>query len=105
MLNKPFEKLDKVLAKPDKVIEKPDKVIENAGITIDSLLNNNTTNKEDFDYDSHFIKGLTYVSKKEYEKAEFHLKQVKENDPDYKSAKQILESIKYLKKYDKKEKE
>ena len=54
------------------------------------------------EHDSHLMKGLTYVSKKDYEKAEYHLKLVPENDPDYKTAQQVLESIKYLKKYDKK---
>ncbi len=52
--------------------------------------------------ESHYIKGLTHLSKKEYDEAEYHLKQVAKDDPDYKSAQQVLESIKYLKKYDKK---
>jgi tetratricopeptide (TPR) repeat protein len=52
--------------------------------------------------ESHYIQGLTYLSQKDYDKAEYHLKQVAKDDPDYKSAQQVLESIKYLKKYDKK---
>ena len=52
--------------------------------------------------ESHYIQGLTYLSQKKYEEAEYHLKQITKDDPDYQSAQQVLESIKYLKKYDKK---
>lgn len=59
--------------------------------------------KNDFDRkvsESPYFKGLKYISEKEYDKAEYYLKQVPKDDPDYESAKQVLESIKYLKKYD-----
>lgn len=70
---------------------------------IDSIDTVNT--KDNFDKketDSPYIKGLKYLSEKDYEKAEYQLKNVPKDDPDYESAKQVLESIKYLKKYDKK---
>ena len=78
------------------VIEHNVKKIE----SVDSVDVKNNIGKELTD--SHYIQGLTYLSKKEYDKAEYHLKQVAKDDPDYQSAQQVLESIKYLKKYDKK---
>ncbi len=72
-------------------------------IKIESSDTSDVKNKIDENVsESHYIQGLTYLSKKEYDKAEYHLKQVAEDDPDYQSAQQVLESIKYLKKYDKK---
>jgi len=68
----------------------------------DSVDVKNNENDKVYDYDSHYIQGLMCLSKKEYDEAEFHLKLVPKDDPDYKSAQQVLESIKYLKKYDKK---
>jgi hypothetical protein len=64
--------------------------------------NNENDKVYDYDSDSHYIQGLMYLSKKKYDEAEYHLKLVPKGDPDYKSAQQVLESIKYLKKYDKK---
>jgi hypothetical protein len=59
-------------------------------------------NKNAESFKSIYIKGLTFLSDKEYDSAEYYLKLVPQNDPDYKSAQQVLESIGYLKKYDKK---
>ena len=59
-------------------------------------------NKNAESFRSVYIKGLTFLSDKEYDSAEYYLKLVPQNDPDYKSAQQVLESIGYLKKYDKK---
>lgn len=52
--------------------------------------------------DSDYMKAMKYMSEKDYENAEKHLKKIRKDDPDYKNAQQLLESIKYLKKYDKK---
>ena len=51
--------------------------------------------------EDNFIIGAKYISEKKYDKAAFHLKQIKKGDKRFKEAQQLLESIKYLKKYDK----
>lgn len=52
--------------------------------------------------DSDYMKAMKYMSEKDYDNAEKQLKKIPKDDPDYKNAQQLLESIKYLKKYDKK---
>jgi hypothetical protein len=47
-----------------------------------------------------FLLGSKYLAEKDYDKAEEHLKKIKPGDKDYKQAQQLLESIKYLRKYD-----
>jgi hypothetical protein len=49
-----------------------------------------------------FIVGSKFLAEKDYDKAEEHFKKIKPGDKNYKSAQQLLESIKYLRKYDKK---
>jgi len=51
--------------------------------------------------DDDFITGSKYLAEKDYDKAEEHLKRIKPGDKNYKQAQQLLESIKYLRKYDK----
>lgn len=53
-------------------------------------------------FDSDYMKAMKFMSEKDYDKAEEHLKKITEDNPDYKNAQQLLESIKYLKQYDKK---
>ena len=45
--------------------------------------------------------GSKKIGDKDYDKAEYHLKQVKPGSTYYEQSKQLLESIKYLRKYDK----
>ena len=52
--------------------------------------------------ESDYMKGLMFMSDKEYDSAEFYLKRIPESDKNYKDARQVLESIKYLRIYDKK---
>jgi tetratricopeptide (TPR) repeat protein len=52
--------------------------------------------------DSDYMKALKFMSEKDYDRAEELLKKIPEDDPDYKNAQQLLKSIQYLKKYDKK---
>ena len=52
--------------------------------------------------DDNFIIGSKKIADKDYDKAEYHLKKVKPGSQYYKQSKQLLESIKYLRKYDKK---
>lgn len=49
-----------------------------------------------------FIIGSKYLAEKDYDNAEEHLKKIKPGEKNYKEAQQLLESIKYLRKYDKK---
>lgn len=51
--------------------------------------------------EDNFIIGAKYIGEKKYNKAAWHLKQIKKDDKRYKEAQQLLESIKFLKKYDK----
>jgi hypothetical protein len=53
-------------------------------------------------FDSDYMRAMKYMSKKDYDRAEKLLKKIPEDSPDYQNAQQLLESIKYLKKYDKK---
>ena len=53
-------------------------------------------------FDSDYMKAMKYMSEKDYDRAEKLLKKIPEDDPDYKNAQQLLESIKYLKQYNKK---
>ncbi len=51
--------------------------------------------------EDNYIIGAKYIGEKKYDKAAWHLKQIKPGDKRYKEAQQLLESIKYLKKYNK----
>jgi len=51
--------------------------------------------------DDHFLIGSKKIADKDYDKAEYHLKQVKPGTQYYEQSKQLLESIKLLRKYDK----
>ncbi len=53
------------------------------------------TNIDELDQD--YFKGLKYLSQKDYDKAEEHLRKVDKNDKNYKSAQQVLKSIQFLK--------
>ncbi|HJY62739.1 MAG TPA: hypothetical protein VJ455_01180 [Ignavibacteria bacterium] len=60
------------------------------------------TQKEDMGFpDDDFILGSKYIAEKDYDKAEEHLKKIKPGSKNYEQAQQLLESIKYLRKYDK----
>ena len=81
------------------LIQKTDKRDEIKLDTKDTL--SNKYDKNNKVYDSDYMKGLMYISEKDYDNAEYYLKKVSKDEPDYKSAQQVLESIRYLKKYDK----
>ena len=51
--------------------------------------------------EDNYIIGAKYIAEKKYDKAAWHLKQIKKGDKRYKEAQQLLESIKYLKKFNK----
>ncbi|MEO8514006.1 MAG: hypothetical protein ABI543_10630 [Ignavibacteria bacterium] len=51
--------------------------------------------------EDNFIIGAKYIGEKKYDKAAYHLNRIKPGDKRYKEAQQLLESIKFLKKYDK----
>lgn len=56
---------------------------------------------EELSGEDNYIIGAKYIAEKKYDKAAWHLKQIKKGDKRYKEAQQLLESIKYLKKFDK----
>jgi len=60
-----------------------------------------TGKTEELSGEDNYIIGAKYIAEKKYDKAAWHLKQIKKGDKRYKEAQQLLESIKYLKKYDK----
>jgi len=47
-----------------------------------------------------FLLGSKYLAEKDYDKAEEHFRKIKPGDKDYEQAQQLLESIKFLRKYD-----
>jgi len=69
--------------------------------SISTYYNGDTVIKLD-KFKTPYFKALKLMSKKDYEEAEEILRQIPEDDPDYKNSQKLLESIKYLKKYDKK---
>jgi len=76
---------------------------EETGVTEEPLATDKTTdeNTEELSGEDNYIIGAKYIGEKKYDKAAWHLKQIKKGDKRYKEAQQLLESIKYLKKYDK----
>jgi hypothetical protein len=48
-----------------------------------------------------FILGSKYLAEKDYDKAEEHFKKIKPGDENYEQAQQLLESMEYLRKYEK----
>lgn len=76
---------------------------EENGITEEPPGNEETNpeNTEELSGEDNYIIGAKYIAEKKYDKAAWHLKQIKKEDKRYKEAQQLLESIKYLKKYSK----
>lgn len=66
--------------------------------TISHRYDTTITNIEELDSD--YFKGLKYLSQKDYDKAEEHLRKVGKNDKNYKDAQQVLKSIQFLKQSD-----
>lgn len=86
------------------------KVTEQKTITKEKTTTTETTEPTEVEPDSdpsllsaedNYIIGAKYIGEKKYDKAVWHLKQIKPGDKRYKDAQQLIESIKYLKKYDK----
>lgn len=73
---------------PEKEISVPEETVEE------------TEPGELSDEDNYLI-GARYIAEKKYDKAAFHLNRIKKGSKRYKEAQQLLESIKYLKKYNK----
>ncbi len=72
---------------------------EETGVTEESPVTEE--NPEELSGEDNYIIGAKYIAEKKYDKAAWHLKQIKKEDKRYKEAQQLLESIKYLKKYNK----
>ncbi|HMQ78063.1 MAG TPA: hypothetical protein PKE39_05470 [Ignavibacteria bacterium] len=72
---------------------------EESGVTEESPVTEE--NPEVLSAEDNYIIGAKYIAEKKYDKAAWHLKQIKKEDKRYKEAQQLLESIKYLKKYNK----
>ncbi|MBZ0203763.1 MAG: hypothetical protein K8I03_12165 [Ignavibacteria bacterium] len=56
---------------------------------------------DDMSSEDHFIIGSKKIGEKDYDRAEYHLKKVKPGDKYYEQSKQLLESMKFLRKYSK----
>lgn len=56
---------------------------------------------EELSDDDLYIRGAKYISEKKYDKAVFELRKIKPGSKRYKEAQQLIESVKYLKKFDK----
>lgn len=76
---------------------------EETGITEEPSETEETTgdNTEELSGEDNYIIGAKYIAEKKYDKAAWHLKQIKKGDKRYKEAQQLLESIKYLKRFNK----
>ncbi len=51
--------------------------------------------------DDLYIRGAKYISEKKYDEAVFELRKIKSGSKRYKEAQQLIESVKYLKKFNK----
>lgn len=60
-----------------------------------------STDPSELSSEDNFIIGSKYLGEKKYDKAEYHLKKVKPRDKYYKQSQQLLESMKFLRQYDK----
>lgn len=92
------EKLEEITG--DKYVKENTKTIEREK----NVTNDDVSSEEDpakLSGEDNYIIGAKYIGEKKYDKAAFYLKQIKKGDKRYKEAQQLLESIKYLKKYDK----
>ncbi len=56
---------------------------------------------DDMTSEDHFIIGSKKIGEKDYDNAEYHLKKVKKGDKYYEQSQQLLESMKFLRKYNK----
>jgi hypothetical protein len=91
----PFKK-DKKSDQKDKSVTK-----EKDDTKIPESDDSNKDDETSLSSDDHFIIGSKKIGEKEYDKAEYHLKQVKPGTQYYEQSKQLLESLKFLRKYDK----
>jgi len=96
----------------DSITKKVEEITGEKEVTKDPIISepdntkNETTPEEELPEgelsgEDNYIIGAKYIAEKKYDKAAWHLKQIKKGDKRYKEAQQLLESIKYLKKYDK----
>lgn len=97
------EKVEEITSDKDVTEQKTTKekkiTREETGITEESPVTEE--NPEELSGEDNYIIGAKYIAEKKYDKAAWHLKQIKKGDKRYKEAQQLLESIKYLKKYSK----
>lgn len=56
---------------------------------------------EELSDDDLYIRGAKYISEKKYDEAVFELRKIKPGSKRYKEAQQLIESVKYLKKFNK----
>lgn len=93
----------------DSTIEKTEKIIDrelkqNSNSENETTIPEETTEETEpgeLSDEDNYIIGAKYISEKKYDKAAFHLNRIKKGSKRYKEAQQLLESIKYLKKYNK----
>lgn len=93
-----FKKIEKIFESSD---DKDKKTEETKEIEETKETESISTDTTGLSSEDNFIIGSKAIGDKDYDKAEKHLKRIKPGDKYYKQAQQLLESLKYLRKYDK----
>jgi hypothetical protein len=89
-IEKLFESTDKQEIKPKEEKSQQEKAIEE-----------DNSDPSELSPEDNFIIGSKYLGEKKYDKAEYHLRKVKPGEKYYKESQQLLESMKYLRQYNK----
>jgi len=84
---------------PQRELKSPEPTNENSTNPVEP--EDETTGTEELSDDDIFILGAKHISEKKYDKAVYELQKIKPGSKKYKEAQQLIESVKYLKKFDK----
>lgn len=90
-----IESTDKQEVKPKEIKPKEEKSHQEKTIEEDN------SDPSELSSEDNFIIGSKYLGEKKYDKAEYHLRKVKPGEKYYKESQQLLESMKFLRQYDK----
>ena len=93
------KKLEQFTEPDEKMTQRELKAPENK--KVDPVEPKEETPAEELSDDDLFILGAKHISEKKYDEAVFELRKIKPGSKRYKEAQQLIESVKYLKKFDK----
>ncbi len=84
---------------PQRELKAPERNNENGTNPVEPK--DETPENEELSDDDIFILGAKHISEKKYDKAVYELQKIKPGSKKYKEAQQLIESVKYLKKFNK----